>query len=116
MSKINRQGTVAREIRRNTTWKFKKGRGDKYRRLRVLNVQSDSDKTGPYVEVRSFYLDQASWPGENDIRLNPRRMPKTILILKSTLLKDYECLNSSMWEGLSGAVLDEISSREFMPT
>lgn len=102
-------------IRMGSVWRFKPGRGDPYRRLRVRYVQSTTDKTGPYVEVRSFYLDECTWPTDDDVRSNPRRQPKTIMILRSTLLKDYECITVHRHEGLQGEVLSEISSREFMP-
>lgn len=97
-------------IRRGTVWQFKAGRGDPFRRLRVNHIQPNGG-----VEVRSFYLDECTWPTEEDVRSNPRRQPKTIMILRSTLLKDYECITVHSNEGPQGEVLSEISSREFMP-
>ena len=87
------------EIRQNTVWKFKAGRGDKYRRLRVKSVQPDNDKVGPYVEVRSFYLDEPVWPSKKDKRGDSRRQPKDMLLLKATILSDYECITTEWREG-----------------
>lgn len=79
-------------VRRNTTWKFKDGRGDRFRRLRVLHAEQGD----PHVEVRSFYLDE---PVRRSAGGNSRRQPKTILMLQTTLLKDYECLTTHLREG-----------------
>lgn len=81
-------------IRQNTTWKFKEGKGDKYRRLRVIDVLDNGD-----IQVRSFYLDEVIWPYHDDKRGNPRRQPKTITLQKRTLLQNYVCLTTNRSEG-----------------
>jgi hypothetical protein len=97
-------------IRTGSVWKFKDGRGDPYRRLRVKHVQSAAE---PVVEVRSFYLDEGSWPSDDDVRNDPRRRAKTITILRSTLLKDYECVTTLLErEGPIHETVDQVRYKD----
>lgn len=86
-------------IKQGQVWKFKDGHGSKYRRLRILYVQKEDGKVGPYVEVRAFYLDQPSFPGEECFyQKDPRKETQTLVILQSTLLRHYECISNEREE------------------
>jgi len=95
---------MAEEVIGNTVWKFKKGKGDRFRRLRILDVCENKE-----VKLRSFYLDE---PPRKKYRrryqTEGRRQPKTITLQLSTLLKDYECVTTNRHEpGIDLSILVE---------
>ena len=101
-------------IKPNTAWKFKPGKGDEYRRLRILDVPD-----GPHVEIRSFYLDypdkSEQTNGYSAEQVSLRRRGKTYLILKSTLLQNYECITTDWREGaLGGSSIDMTLARNIL--
>ena len=81
------------EIKVGTMWKFKEGKGDRYRRLRILEVGVLQ------VKVRSFYTDELPVYMMNKTQQSDlRRQPENIKLLRRSLQNRYVCISTDWRE------------------